>query len=240
VGTPVSYLLCGTPRTGSTLLCSLLTSTGVLGRPESYFREADEAAWAARFGLPTDGPQVRNHSAFVQAVRREATSDNGVFAARVMWGSLDRLLSGLGQHPDDSDLVTLQRAFGPLAFVHLSRTDVVAQAVSWCRAEQTGFWQDGDVAVRPPEEDLERMVALVGTIRDHDSAWQAWFDRHAVRPYAVTYEGLVRDLRGTVLGIARHLGVELPRQWRPVSPHRQQADATNDRWAAVLRAELRT
>jgi LPS sulfotransferase NodH len=157
-----------------------------------------------------------------------------------MWGSLERLVSGLGQHRGDTDLVTLERAFGPLTFVHLSRTDVVAQAVSWCRAEQTGFWQDGDVALRPPEEDLEQMVELVGTIREHDAAWHAWFDRHGVRPYAVTYEGLVRDLRGTVLGIASHLGVEVPREWRPASPHRRQADATSDRWAAVLRSELGT
>jgi LPS sulfotransferase NodH len=45
------YLLCGTPRTGSTLLCNLLASTGVAGRPESYFREPDEPMWAKRFGV---------------------------------------------------------------------------------------------------------------------------------------------------------------------------------------------
>ena len=30
-----SYMICSTPRTGSTLLCELLESTGVAGRPES-------------------------------------------------------------------------------------------------------------------------------------------------------------------------------------------------------------
>ncbi len=49
---PRSYVLCGTPRTGSTLLCSLLCSTGVLGRPESYFREPDEVAWAPYLQKP--------------------------------------------------------------------------------------------------------------------------------------------------------------------------------------------
>jgi len=33
-----AYLICGTPRTGSTLLCDLLRATGIAGRPESYFR----------------------------------------------------------------------------------------------------------------------------------------------------------------------------------------------------------
>jgi LPS sulfotransferase NodH len=48
---PSSYLLCGTPRTGSTFLCSLLASTGVAGRPESFFREPDERWWAERLGV---------------------------------------------------------------------------------------------------------------------------------------------------------------------------------------------
>lgn len=86
VTTPAPYLLCGTPRTGSTLLCSLLQSTGVLGRPESYFREPDEVMWAERFGLPTDGRRVRDYFAFAQAARAAGTTANGVFAARIMWG----------------------------------------------------------------------------------------------------------------------------------------------------------
>src|SRR5690349_19289466 len=32
-----SYLVCATPRSGSTLLCRALSQTGVAGRPEEYF-----------------------------------------------------------------------------------------------------------------------------------------------------------------------------------------------------------
>jgi LPS sulfotransferase NodH len=42
-----SYLICATtPRTGSSLLCGLLDSTGIAGHPESYFRRQDEREWA--------------------------------------------------------------------------------------------------------------------------------------------------------------------------------------------------
>ena len=37
-----SYIICSTPRTGSTLLCSLLRATNVAGIPESYFRSQGE------------------------------------------------------------------------------------------------------------------------------------------------------------------------------------------------------
>ena len=235
--TPRSYLLCGTPRTGSTLLCSLLSSTGVLGRPESYFREADEAAWAARFDLATDGSRVRDYTAFVQAVRAAATTANGVFAARIMWGSLERMMLGL-QPQGRSELAALEHAFGPLLFVQLLRDDIVGQAVSWHRAEQTGFWQPGDAAVRPSEPNVDRMKQLVDTIRDHNAAWQSWFDRHGIRPHPVTYEQLVHDPRRAVENIATRLGVRPAADWQPCSPHRKQADEINVAWSAALHAAL--
>jgi LPS sulfotransferase NodH len=234
----VSYLLCGTPRTASTLLCSLLASTGRLGRPESYFREPDEAVWAERFRLPTDGCRVRDYRGFVRAVQRVATTENGVFAARVMWGSMERLIEGLGPSPEESELATLERTFGRLRFVHLRRTDIAGQAVSWCRAEQTGFWQDGDVASRVPEEDLGRMIELVQTIRAHNAAWAAWFDRLGVQPHTVTYEQVVQDGRAAVGEIAAYLDVDLPTRWEPFCSHRRQADELNARWAATLRAVI--
>ena len=32
-----SYLVCATPRSGSTLVCQALKATGVAGNPEEYF-----------------------------------------------------------------------------------------------------------------------------------------------------------------------------------------------------------
>ena len=217
---PRSYVLCGTPRTGSTLLCSLLYSTGVLGRPESYFREPDEVAWAARFGLATEGGCVRDYRAFVNAALSAGTSNNGVFGVRIMWGSLERMIEGLGRVPGKPDLQILEEALGPLTFVHLRREDVTEQAVSWCRAEQTGYWQQGDVATREPHQDIPRMELLMETIRKHNAAWWAWFDAQRVEPLSITYEQLVGDRRRVIQGIASKMAVELPSDWRPQSSHR--------------------
>ncbi len=233
-----SYFLCGTPRTGSTLLCSLLASTECLGRPESYFREDDEVAWADRFGLATDGRRLRDYVAYVQAVRGSATTGNGVFAARVMWGSIGRVVDGLGRLPTESDRDVLERTFGPLRFVYLRREDVIGQAVSWCRAEQTGYWHQGDVSRRHPRPDIERSKQLLGRIYAHNAAWRAWFDRVGVQPHTVTYEQVIQDGRAAVEKIAAHLDVKIPELWRPKSPHRKQADQINARWAAGLRLAL--
>jgi Stf0 sulphotransferase len=52
-----SYLICATPRTGSTLLCGLLKSSGVAGCPASYFnrRGLHDYADDWRIARPRDG-----------------------------------------------------------------------------------------------------------------------------------------------------------------------------------------
>jgi LPS sulfotransferase NodH len=201
-GSPSSYLLCGTPRTGSTWLCSLLASTGVAGRPESYFREPDQQEWAARFGLSSTESGQLDYAAFVAGAVRLGSTSNGVFAARVMWGTMSVLVHDLAAGPSESsDLEVLEESLGPLRFVHLRRRDVVEQAVSWARAEQSGHWQHGDDARAEPRLDLDQVDSLVRVIGEHNAAWDAWFAAEAVEPLEVTYESLVADPGGVVRSI---------------------------------------
>ena len=48
-----SYLICTSPRSGSTLLCSLLKATGIAGAPGSNFHVPDIADWRRDYGLET-------------------------------------------------------------------------------------------------------------------------------------------------------------------------------------------
>jgi LPS sulfotransferase NodH len=234
---PLSYLLCGTPRTGSTLLCDLLTSTGVAGRPESYFREPDEHEWARRLGAPVAGDGSFDYRAFVRAAKSAGSTPNGVFAARVMWGTMHRIVGGLDPFPPTRiELDILIDSFGQLLLVHVQRDDVVGQAVSWVRAEQTGYWQEGDRSSAEPRLDFDQIDELVRTNREHNAAWKTWFQRQGIEPYFVRYEDVVADPRDAVQGLLDRLGVELPSDWRPESPHRRQADEINAEWVRRYRA----
>ncbi len=234
---PWSYLLCGTPRTGSTLLCSLLASTGVAGRPESYFRELDERAWAARFGVPVAGDGSFDYRAFAVGAVQAGSTPNGVFAARIMWGTMHLVVDGL--RPDgtaETDFDVLTDTFGPLRMVHLHRDDVVGQAVSWARAERTGYWQREDVSSREPAIDLDQVDELVRTVHAHNAAWISWFAEQGVRPHIVTYEALAADPERTVRAILDHLDVKAPAAWRPASTHAKQADEINAEWVRRYRS----
>jgi LPS sulfotransferase NodH len=231
--------VCGTPRTGSTYLCDLLASTGVAGYPASYFREPDQQDWARRWGVPVAGDGSFDYRSLVRGALRAGASANGVFAARVMWGTLELIVQGLaGPAPSRADVDVLSDAFGPLLFVHLRREDVVGQAVSWARAEQTGYWQPGDTAQASPHLDTGQVDELVRTIREHDAAWSAWFSRQRVQPHVVTYEDLIADPGRTVTAILDRLGVEAPAGWLPRSAHGRQADEVNREWVRRYRQAL--
>jgi trehalose 2-sulfotransferase len=240
VRSPSSYLLCGTPRTGSTLLCSLLSSTGVAGHPESYFREPDHRTWAGRFGVGVTAEGDFDYVDFVRGAVRAGTTGNGVFAARIMWGTMHLLVEGLRGHiGGHSDVDVLERALGPLRFVHLERLDVVAQAVSWARAEQTGFWQEGDKSRAMAEPDLDQVERLVTTIHEHNQAWRAWFAAQAVEPLALTYESLVANPGETVMKVLDLVGAAPPVDWVPVSRPERQADSLSAEWVRRYRATHR-
>jgi LPS sulfotransferase NodH len=132
-------------------------------------------------------------------------------------------------------------------FVFLRRGDVLGQAVSWCRAEQTNVWferTDRPSPARPPSApdtelrfDLDRIQQLVLMIADHNAAWQRWFDAQGVVPHLVLYEDLDADPARVTREVLAFLGLELPVGVRIEPRHRRLADERNAEWIERYRAE---
>ena len=235
-----SYLICATPRSGSTLLCGLLESSGVAGRPASYFnrRGLHDYADAWRIARPRDG---RIDDAYVRAALAAGTTPNGVFGGRIMAETLPELIGDLAA--DDrsaaTDVELLRARLGRLRFVHLRRRDVVAQAVSWAKALQTHYWHPGE-AVTPggqdPRYDEELIGRLVAAIEKFEADWTLWFAAHSIVPCQVVYEELAADPVRTARNVLDYLGLQVPPGRQLVIGHRRQADHVNADWAARFRA----
>src|ERR1700761_3463744 len=59
-----SYIVCATPRSGSTLVCHALGETGVAGRPEEYFealRHSGRPRRPEEYFLSVEDPSIRDH-----------------------------------------------------------------------------------------------------------------------------------------------------------------------------------
>src|SRR4051812_12779199 len=114
----ISYLVCATQRSGSTLLCELLKGTEVAGVPEEFF-EALRATGLPRqprqYFFEGDAPAdvvatlpavQRGHPEkrgdfegwFTYAVQRGTTS-NGVFGAKMMWNYFDDFRERVAELP---------------------------------------------------------------------------------------------------------------------------------------------
>jgi trehalose 2-sulfotransferase len=167
-----SYLVCATPRSGSTLLCEALAATGVAGHPEEYFEarratgaprsardyfdQASEAARAALAALgevpPAEPPEysslrgIDDYAEHLRAALARGTGSNGVFGAKLMWMHLDDFLE-LARTVPGLGGASLAEVLGALfpgaAFVWVRRQDKVRQAVSLWRAIQTQAWRAG-------------------------------------------------------------------------------------------------
>ncbi|MEH0844002.1 Stf0 family sulfotransferase [Micromonospora sp. CPCC 205711] len=242
-----TYVVCATPRTGSSLLLGLLDSTGVAGHPQAYFRAPDEPLWADRWGIPRRPDGGFDYADYVRAALAAGRTANGVFGAKLMWGTLDEVLEKLAPvHPDlaGDDLRLWERAFGRTRFVHLRRDDVLAQAVSWARAEQTGQWfvggngeiGGGGATGQAPRFDPAAIEAYARLASAHDAGWRRWFAAHDVRPHPVRYEDLAADPAGVTRGVLDFLGLELPAGRVVTARHRRQADDVNREWAERYRS----
>ena len=238
---PRSIILCTTPRSGSTLLCTLLRRVEGAGNPESWFRTEDRADFGAGWGLPPDP----DFASYLAAATRAGQGAGGTFALRMMANNLPELITDLaGLYGPDDDPVLLARAFGPPAYIRLIRQDRVAQAVSRYRAEASGLWHrhadgrplemSGD-APRAAPYDRGAIARYRDEIDALNTQWDEWFGQHGLTPLQVTYEALSADPAGTVRGLLAALG--LPAQPVPAPGTARLADAQSADWAARFRDE---
>jgi trehalose 2-sulfotransferase len=247
-----SYFVCATPRSGSTLLCRSLAATGVAGRPEEYFERLRHSGLprepreyfegTSQPGLLDLLPPTRTGDPPATELERElprylaeGTTPNGVFGAKLMWGYFEDLLARLGTTAEGPAVEALAARFGPLSWVHVTRSDKVAQAVSLWRAVQTRSWSAADAPEAHPVYDARGIEHLLDQLIEHDVAWRAWFAAKGIEPHVVEYERFAADHTATLRGVLAHLGLEVERI--PDPPMDRQGDARSDRWVARFNEE---
>ena len=252
----LAYLVCATPRSGSTLLCETLRATGRAGvplehfevlratglprQPREYFTGVRDASVLDHLApLRAGAPDHEDPGAWWARVLAAGRTPNGVWGGKLMWSHVDELLArarrldGLA----GADLGEVLRVLlGTVRFIFVTRADTVAQAVSLWRAVQTQSWRAGEPPTRDePAYSYAAIDHLVALLEAGDAAWRAWFAAEGADPVVVPYDELEADPTATVGAVLGALGLD---------PHgltvpglRRQADERSARWAARYRAE---
>jgi LPS sulfotransferase NodH len=164
-----SYLVCATPRSGSTLVCQALKETGIAGRPEEYFEALLQSGRPRRpeqYFIGVDDESILDqlqqlgrsdeapprsplwsrsaYDRYLEWVLEAGTTDNGVFGAKLMWGYFGDFVSLVRNIPEyrDTPLAELlPQVFPDLSFIRVVRANKVRQAVSLWKAVQTASWR---------------------------------------------------------------------------------------------------
>lgn len=246
--TPSAYMLCTSPRSGSTLMCRLLRDTGVAGHPLSYFFESRPAAWAERHGggPVSEPPSKAELEAVFDAIRDKGRGSGQMFGVRQQAHSNRALFAALTSlYPKlDGDVARLEAVFGPMRFIFLNRADKVAQAVSYLKAEQSGLWHmraDGTELERlsAPSEPVYDRAALskaVAEFEGYAADWEAWFGANGVTPLRLTYDEVSGSPVEALRRVLSHLELDLGAA-KGIEPSvAKLADQTSLDWIARYRA----
>ncbi|MES0879940.1 Stf0 family sulfotransferase [Roseibium sp. SCP14] len=246
-----SLVICTSPRSGSTLLCKLLAATGKAGSPDSHFHEPSLDKWLKSYDLTAEqfsGDMERLRAIF-QAAKERGSNGTGVFGLRMQRKSFDffsRQLKVL--HPElPTDRARIEAAFGKTLFIHLTRKDKIAQAVSFVKATQSGLWHkaaDGTELERlsepqDPVYDTELIASHFRQMNAYEAEWARWFSAERIDPLQITYDELSSDPEAALIRIFDALGFEHEAARGIAPPVAKLSDATNREWIDRFAMELR-
>lgn len=263
-----AYLICTTPRSGSTVLSQVLEDTGIAGRPEEYFQQTaahgvargpldylgqdllDEVLPGSAprdMGLTTYDPRrFPGFGAYLDWVREEATTPNGVFGIKVMSAYMEGLTANLrallGRDASSGAADLIAAVLPAPRYVFLTRADKVRQAISLWRAIQTWTWRHEEPAPVAPEVSLSYDFRVLDHLRRSLEAEEAWwedfFAASGIEPLRIVYEEFARDHESTVVAILDHVGVPIPVGFGVPQPTlKKQSDHRSEEWVERYHAD---
>ena len=205
-----SYMICATPRSGSSWLASLLWNTGAAGRPTESFLHY-HTRHTGTLGPETDSDDWdMPRDAYIARVRDLGTTANGVFGTKMMLGYLETTANWLGEPlglgADQFDQV-FENYFPGLRYLHLYRRDKVDQAVSMFIASKTGSWRasngDGDQAV--VEYDVARIKEQYDLLVREDAEWRRRLTGLPGFVGSIAYEDLLENFSTVIADVFARL-----------------------------------
>jgi len=263
----ISYMICTTHRTGSSLFCEVLKLCRLAGIPKEWFLNWYLSEQSPERMNRADGPDakewLRPPKPYLRKVFRRATL-NGVFGVKMMQEYFPFVINRLREFlngEDLPDIEALKAVFPNCHFVYLTRENKIRQAVSHAKAVQTDVWhsfsknptgsneQDLSSQTNDPGTerayrnslayDFDQIHGLYRTILDSERAWENFFEKSGIEPHRVTYESFVNSPEPTVAGLLDYLQIYHPAPLVLFQPARRPlSDSLNAEWIDRFTADL--
>lgn len=219
-------VICMTPRSGSSYLGSLFRANG-WGDAQEHFRLSGNqlADFVAETG-------VKSYGGYIGALVERYASDSH-YAVKADWTQF-RPVYHFGAYA---------RYFKQARYIYLTRSDILAQAVSRYIMEATGY---GDTTQTLAPGKLESVDFNYDKICDQirhlqavATAWETFFAVERIEPLRITYEALVADPEATLQRIAAHIDADLPDPLVTETEYRRVTTPLNQALCDTFREHMR-
>ena len=128
----INYAIIFSHRSGSSLLCNLLSQTNIAGTPDEFFLH-----WQGRAYKNYD---ISDYPAYINRVIQESQTNNLVFGIKTLTSDFLAACNRLEAFPNyknRSNAEKIRILFPNIKFIYLTRRHKVRQAISWWKAAQT-------------------------------------------------------------------------------------------------------
>jgi LPS sulfotransferase NodH len=214
-GSTINYIICSTPRSGSTLLARGLWLTNIAGRPHEYFHQK----WHMR--ELRDRWNIFSLEEYINILKIKRKSENGVFGFNAHYFQLEKII-------DDIDFGSI---FPNLKYIYISRNDKIRQGISLYRGFLTKSWAYCEPETVVPVFDYDEIRKSVNLIKTEEKNWNNFFITQKIKPYRVSYETFINNYKGTILDILKYLDISIPDDLHIGKPPlKKQSDELNEKW----------
>lgn len=248
----ISYFICTTPRSGSTLLSEGLGGTGLAGHTTEWFFMLRDRGPDELRGIEDGGEYMKAFlaienlewlsDAFFRRYIDLCTDANGIFGVKMFWSeitALERVLRRTYSENTASTAALLDRLFPNLQYIYLERENVTRQAVSLVMARQTKSWSTRIKAEGTASFDFDLIWQMRSDLLTRAEQWRTFFEDNGIEPLRITYDQVVSDYPGAIRAVLDFLGIAIPIGFKLDQPATGvQGTSLNREWAERFDAEL--
>ncbi|WP_242202494.1 Stf0 family sulfotransferase [Aestuariivivens insulae] len=208
----LNYVICSTPRSGSTLLAKGLQSTMLAGLPHEYFNVEHKKDYLNRW-------QFKSNIEYIEKLKKNRVTPNGTFGFKLHYN----------QYEQEFEDRRLEDCFGNLRYIFITRNDKIFQGISLEKADQTNKWSSEFVSNKKAIFNFKNIKKNISIICNQEKKWKDYFTQYNIDPFVIEYEELSSNYEEVIISTLNYLGINIKTKIAPPQI-RKQGNLSNLIW----------
>lgn len=188
----LNYVICSTPRSGSTLLSKALQSTLVVGLPHEYFNIDHKNDYYNRW-------KFKNIEEYIALLKKNRVTPNGIFGFKLHYNQFEL----------EFENNCLDNYFENLKYIFITRKDKILQGISLEIAYQSNQWSSEFKLEKKPIFNFRNIKKRISEVSNEENKWLTYFIENEITPFVINYEDLENNYETIVIDTVNFLGINL-------------------------------